>query len=135
MEWSRDPRGNPHAAGGLRLRPRDLAKIGQLVLQHGSWDGNQIVSASWIDAATTPQINGLGTLFYGYYFWLGRTQVHKHELDWVAMIGLGGQRVFVVPALDLVAVVNAGMYKSDLQFTIPFEILDRFVLEAATPVP
>ncbi len=135
MEWSRDPRGNPHAAGGLRLRPRDLAKIGPLVLQHGLWNDKQVVPASWVDAAARPQINGPGTLFYGYFFWLGRALVDKREVDWAAMAGLGGQRVFVVPTLDLVVVVNAGMYKSALQDSIPLAVLDRFVLEAAAASP
>jgi hypothetical protein len=60
VERYRNAQGNPIATGALRLRPRDLAKIGQLVLQRGAWNGTQIVAASWIDAATTPQINVLG---------------------------------------------------------------------------
>jgi CubicO group peptidase (beta-lactamase class C family) len=39
--WYKQANGSPHAAGGLRLRPRDLAKIGQLILQRGSWNGTQ----------------------------------------------------------------------------------------------
>src|ERR1700688_4839242 len=57
VEWYPYPGGNVSAAAGLRLRPRDLAKIGQLILQRGAWNGAQIVSAGWIDASTTPQIN------------------------------------------------------------------------------
>jgi CubicO group peptidase (beta-lactamase class C family) len=60
VEWYRYAQDNPSAAAGLRLRPRDLAKIGQLVLQHGAWNGKRLVSASWVDAPTTPQINGQG---------------------------------------------------------------------------
>jgi CubicO group peptidase (beta-lactamase class C family) len=47
-EWAQFANGNPVASAGLRLRPRDLAKIGQLVLDHGTWHGRQIVSADWI---------------------------------------------------------------------------------------
>ena len=91
------------------MRPRDPARIGQLVLSRGAWNGTQIVPASWIDAATAPQINGGGLYFYGYKFWLGRSLVHKREIDWASATGNGGQRVFIVPALDLVVVVTAGL--------------------------
>jgi CubicO group peptidase (beta-lactamase class C family) len=133
VEWYKYAQGNPSAAAGLRLRPRDLAKIGQLVLQHGAWNGKRLVSASWVDASTRPQINGQGVFFYGYQFWLGRSLVDKHELDWVACWGLGGQRVFIVPERDLVVVVNAGLYKSNLQAWVPLEILNQYVLKATAP--
>src|ERR1039457_5307005 len=61
VDWYKYAEGNPNAAGGLRLRPRDLAKIGQLVLQRGEWNGTQLVPASWVDAATTPQTDRKST--------------------------------------------------------------------------
>jgi CubicO group peptidase (beta-lactamase class C family) len=135
VEWARDARGNPIAAGALRLRPRDLAKIGELVLRHGAWNGTQVVPASWIEAATTPHINvsGFSSFFYGYFFWLGRSLADQREVDWIAAVGLGGQRIFIVPALDLVVVVNAGLYASPLQGTVTAAILNRYVLKAITP--
>ncbi len=135
VEWYRNAQGNPSAAAGLRLRPRDLAKIGQLVLQRGAWNGKQLVSALWIDAATTPQINGFQLFFYGYQFWLGRSLVNRHEVRWASAVGLGGQRIFIVPELDLVMVLNAGLYQSDLQGTLPTDILNRFVLAAVSRGP
>jgi CubicO group peptidase (beta-lactamase class C family) len=130
VEWHNMRGGIPMAAAGLRLRPRDLAKIGQLVLQRGTWNGRQIVSARWIQDATSPQINGFMIYFYGYQFWLGRSLAQKHGVDWAAAWGLGGQRVFIVPDLDLVVVVNAGLYNSDMQVGVPIKILDQFVLKA-----
>ncbi len=132
VEWPRDAHGNVIAAGALRLRPRDLAKIGQLVLQRGNWKGTQIVSASWIDAATTPQIDGLSPYFYGYFFWLGRSLVDRREIQWAAAVGLGGQRVFIVPELDLVVVMNAGLYKSPAQALVPIRALNQYVLKAVS---
>ena len=131
VEWPRYANGNVIAGGALRLRPRDLAKIGQLVLQRGNWRSTQVVAASWIDAATTPQI-GIGSDFYGYFFWLGRSLVDRHEIRWAAAVGLGGQRVFVVPELDLVMVMNAGLYQSPVQALVPIRALDQFVLKAAS---
>ena len=131
IEWIHYPTGDPVAASGLRLRPRDLAKIGQLVLDHGSWNGRQLVPADWIAAATSPQINGQGLYFYGYQFWLGRSFVQGRAIDWAAGVGYGGQRLFIVPALDLVVLVHAGLYSSPLQASVPLTILNRYVLEAA----
>jgi CubicO group peptidase (beta-lactamase class C family) len=131
VEWHRNANGNVFAAGGLRLRPRDLAKIGQFVLQRGNWRGTQVVPASWIDAATTPQI-GIGSDFYGYFFWLGRSLVDRHEIKYVAAVGLGGQRLFIIPELDLVMVMNAGLYESPMQGLVTIRALDQYVLKAAS---
>ena len=109
---------------GLRMRPRDLVKLGQLVLDHGAWEGSQIVPAAWIEAATSPQINGQQLYFYGYLFWLGRSFAQGREIDWIAGVGLGGQRLYIVPSLDLVVLVHAGLYQSPVQGVAPLAILN-----------
>lgn len=106
-EWMSDLRGRSLAFAGLRLRPRDLAKIGQLVLQRGEWNGRQLVPAAWIDASLRPHADIGDGLHYGYQWWLGATEGGE---PWAAAFGNGGQRLFVVPALDLVVVITAGMY-------------------------
>jgi CubicO group peptidase (beta-lactamase class C family) len=128
--WYKQPNGSPHAAGGLRLRPRDLAKIGQLILQRGSWNGTQVVSSTWIDAASAPRIMGEFLFFYGYQFWLGRSLVNGHEVKWTAAVGLGGQRLYVIPELDMVVALNSGMYTSDRQGRVALQVLDRYVMPA-----
>lgn len=130
FEWDPIASGEPAAASGLRLRPRDTAKLGQLVLDHGAWHGKQIVPADWIAAATTPQINGPLLWFYGYQFWLGRSLVHAREVDWALGLGYGGQRLFIVPALDIVVLVHCGLYRSSLQGAVPLIVLNRYVLQA-----
>ena len=65
-EWGRMANGDPGASWGLRLRPRDLAKIGQLVLDHGSWHGKRIVSSDWIKEMTAPQVARKNGGSYGY---------------------------------------------------------------------
>ena len=131
FEWGGFPTGEPEAASGLRMRPRDLMKIGQLVLDHGAWKGRQIVPDDWLAAATSPQIQGQQLYFYGYQFWLGRSLVRGRTIEWVASVGWGGQRLFIVPALDLVVLVHAGLYSSDLQSWVPLMIFNRYVLTAA----
>jgi CubicO group peptidase (beta-lactamase class C family) len=131
FEWIRNADGNAAASWGLRLRPRDMAKLGQLVLAHGLWQGRQIVPRAYLDEVTSPQIQGAGAYFYGYQMWIGRSLVHKREIDWAAGLGLGGQRVIVIPSLDLVVVMTAGLYTNlPLQAMLTSDILNYFILPA-----
>jgi CubicO group peptidase (beta-lactamase class C family) len=130
FEWPPVASGEAAAASGVRLRPRDTVKLGQLVLNHGAWRGRQVVPADWIAAATTPHISAPLLWFYGYQFWLGRSLVHGREVDWALGMGYGGQRLFIVPALDLVALVHAGLYRSSMQGAVPLVVLNRYVLPA-----
>ena len=134
VAWVRYPSNDePAAASGLAMRPRDLTKLGQLVLNHGAWDGRQIVSTAWIDASITPQIQGSQLYFYGYQWWLGRSLVNLHQVDWAVGYGLGGQRLYVVPQLDMVVLVMAGLYRSDMQGLVPLQVLNRYALAAVQP--
>lgn len=103
FEWHRDASsGVPASASGLDLRPRDWAKIGQLVLNHGAWEGKQIVSASWVTQSTTEQIKtgppsagqigpeGPGS--YGYQWWLGQSLDQDRAVQWIAAMGFNSQR-------------------------------------------
>jgi CubicO group peptidase (beta-lactamase class C family) len=130
FDWVKMPSGGTAAASGLRLRPRDLAKLGQLMLAHGQWDGRQIVSPTWIEASSTPHIEGTNFLFYGYQWWLGRSLIDGREVGWTAGLGLGGQRLLVVPALDLVVVITAGYYTSPAQRWVPWWIFRRHIVPA-----
>lgn len=118
------------AASGLRLRPRDMAKLGQLVLRRGRWRNEQLVSEQWIDISTSPQILGPEIYFYGYHWILGRSLVGRREVSWAGAVGQGGQRIFILPALDLVVVIAAGLYASPLQYHLPLEILNHHILAA-----
>ncbi len=109
-EWQEDLRGRPLAFAGLRLRPRDLATIGQLVLQRGRWQGRQLVPAGWIDESLLPRVATGDGLDYGYQWWSGIVDAAGASRRWHAGFGNGGQRLFVVPSLELVVVVTAGGY-------------------------
>lgn len=127
-EWTTF-RGYTDAGGGLRLRPRDMAKIGQLVLAGGRWNDRQLVSKAWIEASTSQQIKGTDDQDYGYLWWLGRSQVNGRKFQWVGALGRGGQSIRIVPELDLAVVVTAGYYQDyspeafKLQYGIFREVL------------
>ncbi len=108
--WGRDLRGRPLAYAGLRLRPRDLLKIGALVLQGGQWQGRQVVPSAWVDATTSTQIRASARLGYGYQWWTGERMVAGRPWAVIQAIGNGGQRLYVVPGLDLVVAMTAGDY-------------------------
>ncbi|MES2164766.1 MAG: serine hydrolase [Pseudomonadota bacterium] len=120
-EWVTDLRGRPAPFAGLRLRPRDMAKLGRLMLNHGRWNGRQIVAEEWVDESLKPRLsvgfrspgNQPDELHYGYQWWDGTAAWHGHRTAWSAAFGNGGQRIFIVPELDLTVVITAGDYGSD----------------------
>jgi CubicO group peptidase (beta-lactamase class C family) len=99
--WERDPSGIPIGGWGLRLTPRDMAKLGYLYLHDGMWDGRQIVPAAWVRNSTRPHIQASGPLKYGYQWWISPLG------HWYAALGRFGQSIFVAPSLDLVVVFTA----------------------------
>ncbi|BBO03782.1 MULTISPECIES: serine hydrolase domain-containing protein [Bradyrhizobium] len=131
--WGRY-RGDTDAGGGLRLRPRDMAKIGQLVLAGGRWNDRQIVSKAWIEASTAEKIKATDDQSYGYLWWRGQARLNDRKVAWVGALGRGGQSIRIVPELDLVVAVTAGYYQdySPKAFQLQFGIF-RDVLRAIPP--
>jgi CubicO group peptidase (beta-lactamase class C family) len=126
--------GKQATAAGLRLRPRDAAKIGQLILDKGAWNGRQVVSAEWIAESVKSRMQATnmfgGLFYYGYQWWIGRTLVDDQEIPWVAGQGLGGQRLVIVPQHELVVMVAQGLYQSGRQGQATLDILANFILPA-----
>ena len=54
FDWTADEDGNPHCMSGFKVQPRDLAKLGQLYIQKGNWNGKQLINADWFDETGTP---------------------------------------------------------------------------------
>jgi CubicO group peptidase (beta-lactamase class C family) len=133
VEWIRI-KGDADAGGGLRLRPRDMAKFGQLVLAGGRWNGRQLVSKEWIETSTATKIEATGGLSYGYLWWLGRTRFEGREVRWIGALGRGGQSIRIVPELELIVVVTAGYYQdySPQAFQTQYGVF-RDVVQAISP--
>ena len=119
-EWVTDIHGRPLAFAGLRLRSRDMLKIGRLMNDRGRWRDRQVVPEKWVAESMVPQVSTGARLFalasenigYGYQWWLGRVTWRGREVNWASAIGNGGQRIFVVPELSLGVVITAGDYDS-----------------------
>ena len=110
-----------------------MAKLGQLVLQQGCWGDRQLVPADWIARATARQADVPGGDFpggtYGYLWW--RAPLPNGDVG-IGAIGNGGQRIYILPSLELVVVITAGNYDTPTQGEAPLAILQA-VLAAATP--
>jgi CubicO group peptidase (beta-lactamase class C family) len=133
FEWKTYPKNGKIApAIGLRIRPRDAAKIGQLVLNRGAWAGKPIVSPEWIEQSVRPRFQAIGyfsgLFFYGQQWWLGRSVVQEKEVKWIAAMGSGGQRIFIVPNRDLVVMTTSGLYFEPHQGDGALDMLTNYIL-------
>lgn len=126
VEWVEGSNGEPAAASGLRMRPRDLATIGQLVLNEGRWQGREIVPRHWLEASFNSRVAAEDGLEYGYQWWLGRGRSDGRR--WIAGFGNGGQRLVVIPDLDLVVVVMAGNYNQPDAWKVAVKLMAEIVL-------
>jgi CubicO group peptidase (beta-lactamase class C family) len=109
--WGLDHAGNPYGGGGMGLVLRDFAKIGQLMLNGGMWNGKRIVSEEFVKASSSPQYN-LRKLYYGYLWWIEDYPYKNRTVRVVSARGSGGQSVTAVPDLGLVIATFGGSYSS-----------------------
>jgi CubicO group peptidase (beta-lactamase class C family) len=106
-EWSNGLKGEAAAASGLRMRPPDLLRIGEMVLAGGAWQGRQIVPAKWLEQSTTRSVVIDGPFGYGWHWYLLSPSGGAKT---ISAVGWGGQRLFIMPALDLVVAMHCGNY-------------------------
>ena len=129
--WDQFADGTIQTDGGLYLRPRDMAKIGYMMLKNGNWRGKQIVSKAWVEASTQSHINGLG-LGYGYQWWRGKAFINNQNIEVLYASGHGGQKIFIVPQLDLVAVFTSKVF-NPTGHRGPEKTLIKYILPSMIP--
>ena len=103
--WPRDPQGVHVGYGELKMTADDMLKLGNLYLDQGRWDGQQLVPSGWVRDATTSAVSTAGDFGgtgYGYQWWV--TSAGEHPA--FAAVGYGGQIIEVVPDLELVVVAS-----------------------------
>jgi CubicO group peptidase (beta-lactamase class C family) len=119
FKWDKsdDPKGITDIAGSIWMRPRDMAKLGQLYLQKGMWNGKRVVSEKWVEESTRPQApnpkENHRDFEYGYLWWMKQMPFKNGTIRVFYASGLGGQYIFVVPELELVCVLTGGNYTND----------------------
>jgi CubicO group peptidase (beta-lactamase class C family) len=113
--WRQDPDGYRYGQGELHLTLRDMARFGLLYLDHGLWDGRQVVPSQWVEESLTGYSSGINTagvtagtvgryfrdVEYGYQWWSARVGDRRFDYAW----GHGGQLIVLLHDLDMVVVV------------------------------
>jgi CubicO group peptidase (beta-lactamase class C family) len=112
--WYTGKGGSTGAAGNLYISTLDFAKLGQLVLDGGRWQGRQLVSENWVREMQRKRFDISGTnpfsSGYGYFWWLGEKKVGERVYSFSFASGNGGNVLFVVPAEHLVVSLTSSAY-------------------------
>jgi CubicO group peptidase (beta-lactamase class C family) len=127
-----DPSGVLYGGGGMYMRPRDMAKFGQLYLDGGTWNDERLMSEGWVRQSLRkygPIVNRWENE-YGYLWWHSTTRVGDRTVESSEARGAGGQYIYVVPELEIVVVITSGNYRNG-RYRQPEEIMERFILPAA----
>ncbi|QTH43161.1 serine hydrolase [Cohnella sp. LGH] len=128
FEWSTDLQGYYNGGTLLSLRPRDMAKLGYLYLQKGKWQGDQIVSESWVEESFTRYVTAEETYGYGYLFWLSEFKDKSgNPVSVYEASGYGGQHIQIIPQWDTVIVVTSDHESKD------DSISDKLILDYVIP--
>ena len=118
--WETCPRGITKGGWGLFLCAEDMAKLGQLYLQRGKWNGQQLVSEYWIEISTARHLKTQNDTYgYGYQLWM---EQRPGSFEYNGMLG---QNVIIYPDMDMVLVTNAGN-KEMFQDCIMLNIIRKY---------
>jgi CubicO group peptidase (beta-lactamase class C family) len=134
MQWGRyawylDPAGNPYGGGSIQILPRDYMKLGQLMLNGGTWHGRRILSRDFVTRASSP-LHDLNHIQYGYLWWSINYPYKNRTVRAFFAGGNGGQLVMVVPDLDLVIATYAGNYADKVGLQIQQDYVPNYILPA-----
>ncbi len=130
--WDTSSGGWEHIDGILAMYPREMARLGLLILQNGEWQGEQLISQAWVEQSTREHValafNDTWGKGYGYLWWLSDVHIAGETVHSFAASGHGGQVIAVFPDLNMVVVFTGSNYDNDEGQ--PFEIMERFILPA-----
>jgi CubicO group peptidase (beta-lactamase class C family) len=113
----------------IHLRSRDMLKLGMLFADGGRWQGHQIISSAWVQASLAEQSH-VDNTSYGYFWWRPWLNVETasgpQQVTMNAAQGNGGQKIYILPQYDFIAVFTAGDYNSD--GAPPNKIMTKIIL-------
>jgi len=129
ITWPENRQGITIGYSEIRMRPRDMARIGQLFLNKGVWNGKQIVSSEWVKESTRQHVSTTTLPGYGYQWWVAGPGVYT-------ALGHQGQYIMVHPEKKLVIVFTS--YLTGISSFTPLNLLNNFILPAIKsdgPIP
>ncbi|MEO8452240.1 MAG: serine hydrolase [Gemmatimonadota bacterium] len=136
--WATMRDGTPLLAGGLRMPPRDMAKLGQLVLSQGMCKGKRLISRDWVTLSTTHQTRA-DDYPYGFYWhlsdpsrpWHGDPPSYLGPIDRyraIMGVGQGGQAIVVLPDVDVVIVVASSNWLPGMTDAFPTRLINGYLV-------
>ena len=131
--WPLDGVGHPYGGGSVRILPRDYLKVGQLMLNGGTWEGRRILGRAFVARASAP-LHDLNMIQYGYLWWNISYPYKNRTLRAYFAGGNGGQAIMVVPELDLVIGIFAGNYGDRVGLHVQEDFVPNYILPAVREV-
>ncbi len=129
--WNYDLTNADKEYSQIHLRSRDMLKLGILFADNGRWQGRQVISSGWVRTSIAEHSH-VDNVSYGYFWWRPWLNVETpsgpQQVNLVAAQGNGGQKIYLVPQYDLVAVFTAGGYNAES--TPPNTIMAKIILPA-----
>jgi CubicO group peptidase (beta-lactamase class C family) len=119
--WDADPAGITDGADGLSMTPKDMAKIGLLLINNGTWEGMEIVPTDYVKAASIDQQPPLSDSTYGYQFWVQSWFPYYAY----AAIGWNGQRIVIFPEINLIVTFTADI--TNYNYYLDY-IIEEFII-------
>lgn len=123
------PTGEAYFGGGAQWLPRDFMKIGQVMLNGGTWNGRRILSESWVAESTAEQVK-IGDRPYGYQWWRAEYPYGDGTVQAFFAAGNGGQIVMGVPELDLTIAFYGGNYSDAVSYRAQNVLIPEYILKA-----
>jgi CubicO group peptidase (beta-lactamase class C family) len=134
--YMRYPSGEIHAAGGLKLRPRDMVKIGAAILNKGIWNEERIISEEWVEKCEYPFHGNQGITIpgedlrkfgYSYTWWTKHIPYKDKQINWYTANGWGGQKIIVLPEVNSVIAFTGANYTLKVK---QYRIFKDYILPA-----
>jgi CubicO group peptidase (beta-lactamase class C family) len=133
-EWGRSPTGLPNGGSGLFLLPRDMAKFGQLFIDDGIWQGQQLISPAWIADSVARRVNisswATFSEAYGFQWWLDDFRHQGQTVAAYVTAGYGGQYIFGLPDLDLVVAFTGHNYENGPGVANLYEMMSSYIVDS-----
>lgn len=131
-QWQYTPQNVVNTAGGLQMTSLDYAKIGQLYKNTGTWKGQQILAAEWVDKSLSRQIQipERSNEYYGYLFWNRTYTVNGKKYETFYCAGNGGSKIFIFKDLPYTIVITAKAFNRPYGHSQVDKMMEEYILPA-----